>query len=102
MSIIGTFTKQDNGYQGNIATLTFKAKVNLSPVEKKTDKSPDFRVRAGKVEIGAAWAETSKENNQYLSVKLDDPSFPAPIFARLVQTDDGHTLIWTRPEAKKN
>jgi hypothetical protein len=35
---------------------------------------------------------------EYLSVKLDDPSFPAPIFASLVTVEggDGYALIWSR------
>ncbi|MBN8954854.1 MAG: DUF736 family protein, partial [Rhizobium tropici] len=34
-----------------------------------------------------------------LSVKLDDPSFPAPIYATLAEVDgeDGLQLIWSRP-----
>jgi uncharacterized protein (DUF736 family) len=32
------------------------------------------------------------------SVKLDDPSFPAPIYASLVEAEggEGHSLIWSR------
>ena len=96
MSIIGTFTKQENGYQGTIATLTLKSKVNIVPVEKTSEKSPDFRIFAGNVELGAAWSSTSKEKHPYLSVKLDDPSFPAAILARLVEFDNGYSLVWTR------
>ena len=35
----------------------------------------------------------------YLSLKLDDPSFNAPIFANLFDDEDseGYTLIWSRP-----
>jgi uncharacterized protein (DUF736 family) len=29
-------------------------------------------------------------------VKLDDPSFPAAIYASLVDADDGYSLIWSR------
>ena len=29
-------------------------------------------------------------------LKLDDPSFPAPIYASLVDADDGYSLIWSR------
>jgi hypothetical protein len=47
-------------------------------------------------EIGAAWQRTSKENTVYHSVKLDDPSFPVPIFANLVAIDDGYALVWAR------
>lgn len=94
--IIGTFTQTDNGFQGGVATLTLKAKINITPVEKTSDKAPDFRVYAAGVEIGAAWSATSKEGNAYLSVKLDDPSFSAPVLARLVETDKGRALVWNR------
>jgi uncharacterized protein (DUF736 family) len=53
-------------------------------------------VQAGNVEIGAAWQRTSKENTVYHSVKLDDPSFPAPIYANLVEAEGGHALVWSR------
>jgi uncharacterized protein (DUF736 family) len=96
MAIIGTFTKQNDTYQGTIATLTLKTKVSFRAVEKTGDKSPDFRLFAGNVEIGAAWSTTSKENRPYLSVKLDDPSFHAPILARLVEIDNGFSLVWKR------
>ena len=96
MAIIGTFTKQDTGYQGSLSTLTVKAKVRITPVDKTSDKSPDYRVFTGNTEIGAAWSATSKEGNAYLSVKLDDPSFATAILCRLVETDKGPALVWTR------
>jgi uncharacterized protein (DUF736 family) len=42
--------------------------------------------------------KTSGAGREYLSVKLDDPSFPAPIFASLVAVEggDGYALIWSR------
>jgi uncharacterized protein (DUF736 family) len=49
-------------------------------------------------EIGAAWPKRSNEGRDYLSVKLDDPSFNAPIYANLFD-DEGaetYTLIWSR------
>ena len=49
------------------------------------------------MEIGAAWKRQSKANKPYLSVKLDDPSFPAPVNARLIDAEDGGaSLYWTR------
>jgi uncharacterized protein (DUF736 family) len=96
MAIIGTFTPSDNGYQGTLATLTLKAKLTFTAIDKNGEKSPDFRVFAGAAEIGAAWKGKSKDDKPYLSVKLDDPSFPAPILARLIETDKGHALIWNR------
>lgn len=59
---------------------------------------PDYRVVAGNgLEIGAAWKKLSKGERPYLSVTLDDPSFPATLYARLVEGEDGaHNLIWSR------
>ena len=38
--------------------------------------------------LGAAWRRTSKDNRSYHSVKLDDPTFTAPIYANLFEGDD--------------
>jgi uncharacterized protein (DUF736 family) len=98
MATIGTFHMQDDGsYAGAIKTLTLNVKsATLRPSTKENDKAPDFRVFAGQTEFGAAWKKTSASNQGYLSVKLDDPSFPAPIYASLVDADDGYSLIWSR------
>ena len=101
MATIGSFSKEDDGsYTGSIKTLTLNVKAaQLRPADKDNDKAPDFRIFAGATEFGAAWKKTSRENRDYLSVKLDDPSFPAPIYASLVDADDGHALIWSRSRA---
>ena len=69
MATIGTFTQADNGsFTGTIKTLTLNAKATLRPIDKESDKSPD------------------------------DPSFPAPIYATLSETDTAgeYALIWSR------
>jgi uncharacterized protein (DUF736 family) len=99
MAQIGSFTRGENGvYTGEIRTLTLRVKAIIRPCEHDTDKSPDHRVSANGVELGAAWTKAARETGaQYLSLKLDDPSFPAPIYATLIQSDDGeHKLIWSR------
>ena len=51
-------------------------------------------------QVGAAWQKTAKDTDRdYLSVKLDDPSFPAPIYATLIEVEgqEGLQLIWSRP-----
>ena len=97
MATIGTFIASGNGFTGTVKTLSLNVKAKLTPVERTNEKSPDFRILAGNVEFGAAWKKTS-ERGEYLSVKLDDPSFPAPIYASLVKIegDEGFTLIWSR------
>jgi uncharacterized protein (DUF736 family) len=103
MATIGTFTAADNGYTGSVKTLTLNVKAKFVATEKENDKAPDFRIWAGSIECGAAWKKTARESDrEYLSVKLDDPSFPAPIYASLVkgEGDDGFTLIWSRRTAE--
>ena len=101
MATIGTFTKSDNGsLTGTVRTLTVNAKTRFAPAtEKSKDNAPDFRVFAGPAEIGAAWKKTANgTEREYLSVKLDDPSFAQPIYASLVEADTtgSYNLIWSR------
>ncbi|MFW5454143.1 DUF736 domain-containing protein [Thioalkalivibrio sulfidiphilus] len=99
MANIGTFTANDNGFTGTLRTLTLNVKVKLVPNDKgNSENAPDFRIQAaGGYDIGAAWKKTSEAGRPYLSVSLDDPSFPATIYARLIEEEDGtHTLIWSR------
>ena len=51
----------------------------------------------GRAEIGAAWSKRSEEGRDYLSLKLDDPSFNAPIYANLFDDEggEGYTLLWS-------
>ncbi|TWB30489.1 DUF736 domain-containing protein [Nitrospirillum bahiense] len=101
MATIGTFTKDENGnYTGSVRTLTVNAKARITAeADKAKDSAPDFRVYAGSAEIGAAWKKTAQDTGRpYLSLKLDDPSFAQPIYASLVEMDDGkgYSLIWSR------
>ena len=102
MTTIGSFTRKPDGtYEGSLATLTMRARLRLVPLEDKTsDKAPDYRVYAGRVELGAAWSRETGEGTPYLSVSLDDPSFAAPITAALFRTEgdpDRFVLVWNRP-----
>ena len=106
MATIGEFKRDGNGYAGSIETLTLRAKITFEPANKKSDNAPDFRIfhltDGFSSEIGAAWKKTSKEGAQYLSVNLDDPSFPEKIYCRLVKTgaEQGHTLYWERSKPR--
>ena len=104
MANIGTFKKAGNEFQGEIVMLSVQAKgVRIVPGRNRTnDKAPSHRVFVGRAEIGAAWSKRSSEGREYLSLKLDDPSFNAPIFANLFEDEDGEgfTLIWSRTRKK--
>ena len=101
MASIGSFKKVGDDFQGEIITLSLKAKgVRIVPEANRfSENAPSHRVYAGRVEIGAAWARRSEEGRDYPSLKLDDPSFNAPIYANLFDDEggEGYTLLWSRP-----
>ena len=105
MATIGTFKKTGNEYTGSITTLSVQAKgVRIVPEENRAnDNAPSHRVFVGKAEIGAAWTKRSNEGRDYLGVKLDDPSFTAPIYANLFddEGEESFSLIWSR-QPKRN
>jgi uncharacterized protein (DUF736 family) len=99
MATIGTFKKSGEELTGEIICLAVQAKnVRFVPNDARgNDKAPSHRVMAGRAEIGAAWTERSKNDVDYLSVKLDDPSFVAPIYANLFEGENGeYQLVWNR------
>src|SRR6202158_6312595 len=100
MADIGSFKKSGQEFQGEIVTLSLQTKgVRIVPeTDRTSDNATSHRVYVGRAEIGAAWPKCSNEGRDYLSVKLDDPSFNAPIYANLFD-DEGaetYTLIWSR------
>ena len=101
MATIGSFKKVGNDYQGEIITLSLQAKgVRIvAETNPSNDKAPSHRVYLRRVEIGAGWSKRSEEGRNYLSLKLDDPSFTAPIYANLLDDEggEGFTLLWSRP-----
>jgi len=100
MATIGTFKKSGTELQGEIVTLSVQTKnVRIVPESNRaSENAPSHRIFVGRAEIGAAWSKRSAEDRDYLSVKLDDPSFNAPIYANLFDDEDGDgfTLIWSR------
>ncbi len=87
MANIGSFKKVNAEFQGEIVTLSVRAKnVRIVPETTGTDdNAPSHRIFVGRADIGAAWPKRSNEGRDYLSIKLDDPSFTAPIYANLFE-----------------
>jgi uncharacterized protein (DUF736 family) len=104
MARIGTFKASKSGFAGSINTL----KLNLPNVTfRATDGDPAkdqpvYRVYSEGADIGAAWKYTSEKGVEFLSVSLDDISFPAPINAKLFASESGFDLVWTRPAKKRD
>nr|GAJ37592.1 hypothetical 11.6 kDa protein y4eB [Bradyrhizobium sp. DOA9] len=48
---------------------------------------------------GRDWGSLVEARRDYLSLKLDDPSFNAPIYANLFDDEggEGYNLLWSRP-----
>jgi len=106
MATIGTFKKTgSNEFTGEIVTLSVQAKgVRIVPdLRASGENAPSHRVLVGRAEIGAAWSKRSNEGRDYLGLKLDDPSFNAPIYANLFDDEDGegYSLIWSRPNGRR-
>jgi len=105
--IIGRFAENDGRLIGHIRTLFFRSdKVVFEPTpDSSGGNAPAFRVYSGdEIELGAAWRNAGKETGQiYYDVKLDDPTFAAPVRCRLAQakSGDGFVLVWERAKATR-
>lgn len=99
MAVIGEFTSNGSTISGNVRTLTVAMKARLNPIERVSRDAPDFRVTSGAAEVGAGWNSVSANGEPYISLKLDDPSFNAPISAALWPTEKegDYVLVWSRP-----
>jgi uncharacterized protein (DUF736 family) len=96
MAIIGTFTRTEDGkFTGSLKTLTLSSKLQFVPeTNKSKDSAPDYRVFFASFEVGAAWQRTARDSGrEYWSVRLDDPTFTAP----LRQPDRGRGRQDTQP-----
>jgi uncharacterized protein (DUF736 family) len=102
MATIGTFTEKDGRFTGTIRTMTINVRAQLVPnADKSSDGAPDYRLYAGGAELGAGWQQDSKDGETpYVAIKLDDPSFAAPVRAAFFANEEDGTgvLVWNRPK----
>ncbi len=102
---IGSFIRTDKGFEGVIETATLDIRISLIPAEPGgADKAPDWRVHRGNdgegPEVGAGWNESGERAGEYVSLRIDDPSFAQPIRAALFQNANdpaSWSLRWSRP-----
>jgi uncharacterized protein (DUF736 family) len=104
MATIGTFTEKDGRLTGKIQTLCISTSLAFVPNENKSNPdAPTFRVFAGRTECGAACEKTSSAGRTDYSVRLDDLTFTAPMFASLIAQDEGsYALIWARLQQRRD
>lgn len=107
---IGTFTRTPKGFQGRIETIKLDVALRVVPAEPQDgDNAPDWRVHLGKTEngpeVGAGWNETGERAGEYVSLRLDDPTFAQPIRAALFRIGDDASawaLRWNRPQKRRD
>ncbi|UHH10162.1 DUF736 family protein [Luteimonas fraxinea] len=101
MANIGTFTADKDGFTGTLRTLTLNVKVKLVPDDKGTTTTPPTSACRRPGTTSRGMEENQRAGRPYVSVTLDDPSFPATVYARLIEGEDGtHDLIWSRSKPK--
>lgn len=99
---IGNLTKNDDGsFHGNIKALLFSSDIKLIPTNQTdNDKAPNYNAVAGDIDIGAGWNKISANGNEFISLSLDDPSLPNPIYAGVFESKDGgYAILWDRKPA---
>ena len=79
MTAIGYVKRQGNGYKGQLKTLSIEADIEVVPNSDKSHyNQPDYRVFAGRAEIGAGRIRTGERSGKE-GVSL---SFAAPEFGQ--------------------
>jgi len=104
MALIGTFVPTSDGFTGRIKTLLLDADLTLSALrEPAGENPPDYLITFGKQGegpfVGAARKRRTEKGTEFISVRIDDPSFSNPIFAGLFPSEESPTLYnlyWTR------
>lgn len=108
--IIGnlTYDKTSDTYTGELATLSVGTREVVFQASKSTGEgTPEYRVvsptEIGDIELGAAWKKRSKEGQEYLSVRLDDPVLDRPFNCAVMASKNSagqFILVWTRVNRK--
>ncbi|AYV46261.1 DUF736 domain-containing protein [Caulobacter flavus] len=101
MTTIGTFRRDGQDFVGRLSTLMIDASLRLTAVEKVSASAPVFRAFVGEAECGAAWRPTDPASGALLNVKLDDPTWPEPIHARLMAGEETCPLVWIRRQDER-
>lgn len=88
MANLGIFTRTPDGFRGTVRTIDRSFPLELTvDAHKSKETSPDYRGFSSGAEVAAGWDQTSDRSGQdYVSVRISDPSFHRPIRANLVQT----------------
>jgi uncharacterized protein (DUF736 family) len=102
MIIIGTFGREGDSFTGYIQSLTLDvARVHIDPVEKSSAHAPDYRLRSGQCEFGAAWSKKAKGGGTLLRVQFSDPVLSVKVYAWLIETSGDRFVLFLEPRSEK-
>lgn len=110
MATIGRFTPSpspDAVLRGFIRTLAIDLPdvAVVRDLSGTNERSPNYRIWAGEVEVGVAWDKDS-EHGDFITVTLDCPTLPAQVYASLYPVDredksKGYRMDWRRVSARR-
>ncbi|WGF91067.1 DUF736 domain-containing protein [Marinivivus vitaminiproducens] len=106
---LGTLQQFDDGVlAGQLSSLSFSVAVTVQPVERTSEKAPDYRVytKTG-TEIGSGWSREAKSSgNRYISVQIGAPELGERwLRGRIVQLETPkesgatHIFLWEPRES---
>src|SRR5665213_1567030 len=72
MSTIGAFTKQEDGFNGTLRTLSLNVKCKIVPISKDGNKAPDYRVLAGATDYAELSVMQSPQLPSLISRRLEE------------------------------
>ena len=102
MPAIGHVTRHEDGFMGQLRTVSIRSDIAIVPNRAKThDDQPDYRVFASGSEVGGGWIRTGERSGKdYISLSLAAPEFgPRKLYANLGRAagqddDDAFAIIW--------
>lgn len=105
---IGSIKRNDRGtFTGRISAMAFSLTLALREVGSNNPNAPKFEIfalSAAKewVQVGAFFELISnRTGDAFLNGKIDDPSFPAPLYVTAFeQEDESYNIVWQRRAAR--
>ena len=96
MARIGIFSKIGDDYNGVVQTIILSLSVEIKMLT--SSATADYIVLNGLLEIGRGWRRSDRNENSYISLKIDDLAFTSPIYATLVKNElsGEYDLEWSR------
>lgn len=107
---IGTLKQTASGtYTGRISSMKTSLTLALRAVNSPNERAPKYEIfglsKAREwVQIGALFElESNRTGDAFLNGKIDDPSFPAPLYiSAFAQQDGSYNIVWNRPNPRRN